>query len=137
MGRYSKLLNFLQVVLFAFIASFIIGALLNGDLYKGIFLGVFIIVYYYSITAFNDIFKESLDEKKEGFFEPKLYAILAISLGLLGIVTLITNIIFSLGVDYCDERKMFYSEMRCAIQNAERNISDKYGDPHDDYNDDY
>jgi len=137
MSRYSKLFVFLNIVIFAFLASFIIGALLDGDWYKGIFLGVFIVIYYYSVTTFDEIFKESLEKKKEGFFEPKLFAILIIALGLLGMVTLTTNIIFVYGVDYCKKNGVFYSEMRCALQSAEQSIRDKYGSPYDERDYDY
>ncbi len=137
MNKYSKLITFVQVVIFACIASFIISALLDGDWYKGIFVGIFIIIYYYSATAVNSMYKESLNEENKGFFEPRLYTILVISLFLLAMTTLVTNIIFVYGIDYCKNKTLFYSEMRCALQSTEQGIQDKYTGPYDDYDDNY
>ncbi len=137
MNKYSKLFTFIQVLIFALLTAFIVGSILDRDWYKGIFVGVFILIFYYSNTALEEIFKDNTSQKKESFFKPKLFAILGFALGILGMTTLITNIIFSYAVNYCKKDGLFYSEMRCAIQNAEHSIRDKYGDAYDDYDYDY
>ena len=133
----KSLFEFLQVVVFAAITTFIAAAFLDSNWFKAIYLGVFIVIFYYTYTVFTGMIEESLHEKKDGFFHPKLYTILVYSLVLLGTVTLISGILFSYTIDYCNKDKFYYSEERCKLKEAENRILENYDTGYDDSDYDY
>lgn len=136
-SKNNQLFEFLQVTIFAAITSFITAALLDADWFKAIFLGVFIFIFYYTYTIFTELIEESLHENKNGFFHPKLYAILVYSIALLGAVTIVSGILFSYIIDYCDKDTFYYSEKRCNLEKAKNNILENYDTGYEDSDNDY
>jgi len=97
------------------IISFLVFAMLTGDTYRGIWVGVYIFLFYYLIEASRDNLN-------------KLLYVIILSFFTLIMTTLITNILFYtiLRVDYC-QKGMFYSKERCALQKTSRKVEEKFG----------
>lgn len=118
----------MSVILFSFLTFFILTALSDGNAFPSLFVAVFVFLFYY---VFGNLFQFELWEKLEkadrhGFFPKKLWGILIASAITLGITNLITGLIFSYSVDYCNKNSYLFSEKRCDLQEAEDRIYEKY-----------
>lgn len=134
--KLKNYFDFFQVIVFSLIVIFISGAFL--DWYKSIFLGIFIFMFYYTYEGVNKFIKEShiISPGYNGIFNVKLYAILAISLFLLGIVSLISSYISS-KIDYCDKDIIYYSEIQCKLHEVNNKIYESYSNSYDNYDSSY
>lgn len=131
-GFFSN--EFVRVLLFSICVAYFVFILMEGDAYKGIWVGVFVLLFYY---WHNDLLEKFIINKFEKISD-KFLSILVFSIFLITAVTLFSNLIFYvfIDVDYCKDG-MFFSEERCEIQEATSNIKDKYdgGDYGDFYDD--
>ncbi|MEK7126042.1 MAG: hypothetical protein AAB517_03245 [Patescibacteria group bacterium] len=122
----------LKYLVFSIIAAFVVVGLLDGDVYKGIFTGVFI---FSTSVLLPHLYKAIFSQPKQistGFFSEESYGVLVFSLVTLSLTSLIAGIIFSiLNIDYCDEKSPVFSEKQCAMQKAENAINEQYDNSYD------
>ena len=110
--------------------------MLGGDVYKGIFAGVFIFLSASLLPYFyKEIYSPRTEAVDASFFSRESWGILAYSVVILTITSLLAGIILLfLNVNYCDEKSIVFSERLCALSQAEDSIYEKYGGPYDDMN---
>jgi len=137
--KRNQIIELVRLIICCIITGFIVAAILDYDIYKGIYTSVFIFICYYSFEILNDKSFWKNTEMEDGIIITKKFAVILTScLILLLLTTLITSIIFySLKVDYCKKNKFYYSQMRCSLQEADHSIRDNYDASSYDNGNDY
>lgn len=85
----QKLFEYIKVILYSLFVGVVVLGLLSS-LFKGVFTGIFVLLFYFS---FENFFLLKNEEKQN--FTKKITTIIGFSIGLLVVSTLITGIAIS------------------------------------------